>query len=154
MEDPGDDDVAYPPVPDDDRHRQVRRGEAAEGAFLAIACFAILYWYLCFNPSYSGLRLVLAAARVQAALQSALVLWEGLGAGRSRVEDRVDPAVGLVVRPKVGEPVERGEPLCTVHHGAGGEPPDRVAARVLGAYRIGREAPGPRPLVLERLGEP
>ena len=75
-----------------------------------------------------------------------------LGAGRARVEDRVDPAVGLTLRKKVGEPVERGEPLCAIHHGRGGaEPPDRVVERVLGAFRVG---PGPAeagPLVLERI---
>jgi pyrimidine-nucleoside phosphorylase/thymidine phosphorylase len=75
-----------------------------------------------------------------------------LGGGRARVEDRIDPAVGLTLRKKVGEPVERGEPLCAVHHGRGGtEPPDRVAERVLGAFRVG---PGPAeagPLVLERI---
>jgi pyrimidine-nucleoside phosphorylase/thymidine phosphorylase len=75
-----------------------------------------------------------------------------LGAGRARVEDRVDPAVGITVRKKVGERVERGEPLCAVHHGRGGaEAPGRVAERVISAWRIG---PGPAeagPLVIERI---
>ena len=77
-----------------------------------------------------------------------------LGAGRARVEDRVDPAVGIVLRAKVGERVEAGEPLCLVHRNDGGEPQDRVAARITAAYRIG---PGPAaagPLVLERMAEP
>lgn len=74
-----------------------------------------------------------------------------LGAGRARVEDRVDPAVGIVVRKKVGDPVERGEPLCTVHEGDRGEPRERVAARLAAAWRIGAEAPPARPLVIERL---
>ncbi len=74
-----------------------------------------------------------------------------LGAGRARVEDRVDPAVGIVVRKKVGDPVERGEPLCTVHEGNGGEGRERIAARLAVAWRIGAEAPPARPLVIERL---
>ena len=75
-----------------------------------------------------------------------------LGAGRARVEDRVDPSVGLTVLKKVGEGVERGEPLCAVHHGAGGaEAPERVAERVLGAFRIGPGPAEPGPLVLERI---
>ncbi len=57
---------------------------AAEAAFVAIACYAALYWYLSVHPSYAGLRAVFVAARAQAALQSLLVLWEGFGAGRSR----------------------------------------------------------------------
>ena len=73
-----------------------------------------------------------------------------LGAGRTRVEDRVDPAVGIVVHRKVGEPVERGEPLCTVHEGDRSEPRERVAARLRAAWRIGPAAPAPGPLVLER----
>jgi pyrimidine-nucleoside phosphorylase/thymidine phosphorylase len=75
-----------------------------------------------------------------------------LGAGRRRVEDRVDPAVGLVVRAKLGDRVERGAPLCTVHAGPGSEGRDRIAARLQGAYRIAAAAPPPRPLVLERPG--
>ena len=74
-----------------------------------------------------------------------------LGAGRARVEDRVDPAVGLVVHRKLGERVERGEPLCTVHEGERSEPRDRVSARLQAAWRIAPAAPAPGPLVLERL---
>jgi pyrimidine-nucleoside phosphorylase/thymidine phosphorylase len=77
-----------------------------------------------------------------------------LGAGRARVEDRIDPAVGVVLSVKVGERVEAGQPLCLVHRNAGGEPQDRVAERLRAAYRVG---PGPAPvtpLVLERLAAP
>jgi pyrimidine-nucleoside phosphorylase len=38
-----------------------------------------------------------------------------LGAGRETVDSRIDPAVGLVLRKKVGELVMQGEPLITVH---------------------------------------
>jgi pyrimidine-nucleoside phosphorylase/thymidine phosphorylase len=76
-----------------------------------------------------------------------------LGAGRARVEDRVDPAVGIVLCRKVGERVEAGEPLAALHAARqGGEPVEAVAARVAAAYRIG---PGPVPtrsLVLDRIG--
>lgn len=74
-----------------------------------------------------------------------------LGAGRARVEDRVDPAVGLVVHRRLGERVERGEPLCTVHEGDGSEPRARVSERIARAFCIGDAAPAPRPLVLDRL---
>jgi pyrimidine-nucleoside phosphorylase/thymidine phosphorylase len=74
-----------------------------------------------------------------------------LGAGRARVEDRVDPAVGIVVHRKLGDRVERGEPLCTVHEGDRGEGRDRVAARLAAAWRVAESAAPPAPLVLERL---
>jgi pyrimidine-nucleoside phosphorylase/thymidine phosphorylase len=71
-----------------------------------------------------------------------------LGAGRARVEDRVDPAVGIVVLRKVGDAVAEGDPLVALHHGAAGEPAERVAQRVLSAYRIGEERIAPGPIVL------
>ena len=37
-----------------------------------------------------------------------------LGAGRARVDSVIDPAVGVILHKKMGEPVEAGEPLCTV----------------------------------------
>jgi len=76
-----------------------------------------------------------------------------LGAGRVRVEDRVDPAVGILLRRKVGERVVQGEPLATLHAARqGGEPVEAVAARVAAAYRLGDAPASPGPLVLERIG--
>ncbi|MFQ5694539.1 MAG: thymidine phosphorylase [Terriglobia bacterium] len=39
-----------------------------------------------------------------------------LGAGRQRVEDSIDPAVGLVFHKKIGDRVEQGEALATLHY--------------------------------------
>jgi pyrimidine-nucleoside phosphorylase len=74
-----------------------------------------------------------------------------LGAGRARVEDPVDPAVGVEVLKKVGEPVERGEPLCRVHAGPRSEPRPAMTARLQRAWTLAAAAPPPTPLVLERL---
>ena len=38
-----------------------------------------------------------------------------LGGGRQHESDNVDPAVGIVMQKKLGDPVQRGEPLCTAH---------------------------------------
>jgi pyrimidine-nucleoside phosphorylase len=38
-----------------------------------------------------------------------------LGAGRSRKTDAIDHAVGIIVQHKVGDRVEQGEPLFTIH---------------------------------------
>jgi pyrimidine-nucleoside phosphorylase/thymidine phosphorylase len=76
-----------------------------------------------------------------------------LGAGRSRVEDRVDPAAGLVVLKKVGDEVEAGEAIATLHAGASPlEAPEAVADRVRAAYQIGAARVPTEPLVRERIG--
>jgi len=38
-----------------------------------------------------------------------------LGAGRKRKTDAVDPAVGIVLRKRVGDYVEKGEEMCVLH---------------------------------------
>ncbi len=38
-----------------------------------------------------------------------------LGAGRTRVEEDVDPAVGFELHGRLGDPIEAGQPLVTVH---------------------------------------
>jgi pyrimidine-nucleoside phosphorylase len=42
-----------------------------------------------------------------------------LGGGRVRIEDAIDPAVGLVWRRSAGQRVERGDVLCEIHHQGG-----------------------------------
>jgi pyrimidine-nucleoside phosphorylase len=72
-----------------------------------------------------------------------------LGAGRSRVEDRVDPGAGIELCQAVGERVEHGEPiafLCGASRSLVRASLDRAAR----AFRIGRSARR-RKLVLERI---
>ncbi len=96
-----------------------------------------------------------AAGRVEAVDAEALGLAAmALGAGRSRIEDRVDPGAGLEVWKKVGDPVDVGESLVRLHVGSAPlESPETVAARVRGAYRIGAGPATAGPLVLERIEE-
>jgi pyrimidine-nucleoside phosphorylase len=54
-----------------------------------------------------------------------------LGAGRAKAEDKIDPAVGVSRLVKVGEPVEAGSPLCTIH--ANDEAALREASAMLNA---------------------
>ncbi len=106
-------------------------------------------------PSGKGTLDVLAPGRgtVQAIDAEAIGLAAvALGAGRARLEDPVDHGVGLVVHHKVGDRVEAGEPLCTVHFGdRGPESPQAVADRVLRAYQIGHQELPPEPLILARI---
>jgi pyrimidine-nucleoside phosphorylase len=73
-----------------------------------------------------------------------------LGAGRERVDSAIDPAVGIVFEKKVGDSVETGERLCTLH----ANDADRLARAkemLRGAIAISRQPPASRPLVLERV---
>jgi pyrimidine-nucleoside phosphorylase len=71
-----------------------------------------------------------------------------LGAGRTKKGDPVDHTTGIVCLAKRGDRVEPGQPLAEVH--ARSEP-DAVSgvAEVAACYRIGREVPEPRPLLLQ-----
>jgi len=73
-----------------------------------------------------------------------------LGAGRERVDSVIDPAVGFTLLRKVGDPVQKGEPLLRIHYNDPRRLED-VKARLLSAYRISPEAPARRPLIFERL---
>ena len=70
-----------------------------------------------------------------------------LGAGRTKVDDAVDYAVGLVLLVKPGERVQEGDPLMDVHHrnGAGVE---AAIALCQDAVEINEVAPRPREKVL------
>ena len=69
-----------------------------------------------------------------------------LGAGRETVDSRVDPAVGIVLHKKVGDPVREGESLMTLHVNDRGRLEE--ATRLLRqAVRTAREAPPATPLV-------
>ena len=75
-----------------------------------------------------------------------------LGAGRERVDSKINPAVGVRLIKKVGDPVEAGEPLCTllVDDESGLA---RAADLIEGAYHIGDEAPELASLIVERMAE-
>jgi pyrimidine-nucleoside phosphorylase len=83
-----------------------------------------------------------AAIRCRAVGVAAMLL----GAGRETVDSRIDPAVGLIVHKKVGDRVEKGEPLMTLHVN------DRrqlgeAEALVREAVRIEEERRQPPPLI-------
>jgi pyrimidine-nucleoside phosphorylase len=69
-----------------------------------------------------------------------------LGAGRKRKGDPVDPAVGIVFRPKIGDRVEAGQELGAVHARDEGGAASCVA-RVLGALEWADAPVDPVPLV-------
>ncbi len=74
-----------------------------------------------------------------------------LGAGRHRKGDAVDPAVGIVFRPKIGDRLERGSKVGEVH-ASDGAAADACAARVLEALAVGEREVEPPPLVVDWFG--
>lgn len=73
-----------------------------------------------------------------------------LGAGRAHAEDPVDAAVGVTALVKIGERVDRGARLATIHANDEAALAD-ARRRLEAAIRIGEGSPAPRPLVAERL---
>ena len=93
-------------------------------------------------PVHAAMEGTVLAIDAEAVGQAAMVL----GAGRARVEDRVDPAAGVVLDRKVGDRVSRGETLAVVHTSDPGKVEEGIR-RVTAAYRIGAGTPPKPPLV-------
>ena len=74
-----------------------------------------------------------------------------LGAGRTRLDEAIDPGVGIEITAPVGAPIRRGEPVLRLHHrkGHGLEEALPLLER---AIRIADTPPASRDLVVERVG--
>jgi pyrimidine-nucleoside phosphorylase len=68
-----------------------------------------------------------------------------LGGGRSRQDDPIDPAVGLILHKKVGDSVQPGESLCTVHYNSANRL-DEVSRILEESFDIGAR-PQQQPLI-------
>jgi pyrimidine-nucleoside phosphorylase len=69
-----------------------------------------------------------------------------LGAGRERIDSKIDHAAGIILQKKVGDPVSRGEPLCILEYND-----DRKLHDAIGyskqAYIVGDTPPEKTPLI-------
>jgi pyrimidine-nucleoside phosphorylase len=74
-----------------------------------------------------------------------------LGAGRARKEDAVDPAAGLLLFKKAGDPVRAGDVLAELH-GSTEARLDAGEQRLRRAATFGESEVARTPLVLERIG--
>ena len=70
-----------------------------------------------------------------------------LGAGRDRVEDPVDPAVGIYLKAKPGDAVRAGQPLLEVHYRDRGKL-DAALGLITRAIQIADTRPKPTPLTV------
>jgi pyrimidine-nucleoside phosphorylase len=73
-----------------------------------------------------------------------------LGGGRQKKGDPIDYGVGVMVHAKVGDAVEVGAPLCTIH-AASQEAAQQVMEQIVGAYRVGNEKKAALPIVYKRI---
>ena len=77
----------------------------------------------------------------------------GLGGGRRRTEDEIDPLVGLSAMRSLGDEVGPDAPICLVH-ARDDASAQAAAARILGAVEVADEAPAPGPIVARRMTAP
>jgi pyrimidine-nucleoside phosphorylase len=76
-----------------------------------------------------------------------------LGGGRETKEDRIDHAVGLEFHKRIGERVEKGEPLATIHYNSDAKLAE-AKRMVAESFVIDRDsgAQAPRPLIRRIIG--
>lgn len=71
-----------------------------------------------------------------------------LGAGRERVDSKIDPAVGVELQKKVGDRVDKGESLCTIYYNSDQRLPEAMS-KLRSAYEIADQPPPPSALILD-----
>ena len=69
-----------------------------------------------------------------------------LGAGRNTVTDAIDPAVGIELGRKVGDAVEKGDLLATLHFNDQARL-DAARSRLEGTFEVASEPVPARPMV-------
>ena len=74
----------------------------------------------------------------------------GLGGGRKRKEDPIDPSVGVVVKAGIGTRVAKGDPLVEIHASDEGSATG-LGDRLLAAFRLSDEKIDPKPALIEVL---
>ena len=72
-----------------------------------------------------------------------------LGGGRETLEDVIDMSAGIILNKKVGDHVNKGELLCTLHTNKGKEEYEPIMEDVRKAYVIVEEPIGKSPVIKE-----
>jgi len=72
-----------------------------------------------------------------------------LGGGREKKEDRIDHAVGLEFHARIGDRVEKGQPLATIHYNADAKLAE-AQALITASYEIGG-SPAEKPPLIRRI---
>jgi len=75
-----------------------------------------------------------------------------LGGGREKKGDPIDHSVGVIVHYKVGDRVQKGTPLCTIH-ASDRVRLERARVRLLQAHTMGPEPVPPLPLFYKKIAQ-
>ena len=70
-----------------------------------------------------------------------------LGAGRAKKDDIIDPAVGLIMRVRMGDMIREGDSLCTLYVNDDSNLPE-ITEQLYNAVRITEEPAETRPMIL------
>jgi pyrimidine-nucleoside phosphorylase len=73
-----------------------------------------------------------------------------LGGGREKKEDAIDHAVGLEFHKRIGDRVENGEPLATIHYNSGAKLAEGQSL-IAASYGIGEARPSENPPLIHRV---
>ncbi len=74
-----------------------------------------------------------------------------LGGGREKMEDKIDPAVGLILEKKPGDPVKAGETLCAIRYNSDARLRE-TAALLAKSFEVGPQRATVPPLVRKVIG--
>jgi pyrimidine-nucleoside phosphorylase len=76
-----------------------------------------------------------------------------LGGGRETKEDRIDHAVGLEFHKRIGDRIEVGEPLATIHYNSDAKL-EEAKHMVAESFVMDQDSggPAPRPLIRRIIG--
>jgi pyrimidine-nucleoside phosphorylase len=74
---------------------------------------------------------------------------KALGGGRARKDAPIDPAVGLVLRARIGAAVSAGAPLATIHAASDADA-EQVLPGLIAAFTLG-DAPVAPPALVEEI---
>jgi thymidine phosphorylase len=73
-----------------------------------------------------------------------------LGGGREKKEDRIDHAVGLEFHKRIGDRVEKDEPLATIHYNSDAKLAE-AKSLIVGSYHLGETAPREKRALIRRI---
>jgi pyrimidine-nucleoside phosphorylase len=73
-----------------------------------------------------------------------------LGGGREKKEDKIDHAVGLEFHKRIGDAVEKDEPLATIHYNSDAKLAE-AKSLIASSYFVGQDAPAEKPVLIHKI---